>query len=74
MKDRSSKPHVPSKSRQEEQDDLTEQGEESFPASDPPSLTQPSTGAGAPGGHKSAGTGVEAELARQQAKEKEHKT
>ncbi len=54
----------------EEQADLTEALEESFPASDPPSMTQPKTTAGAPGDKKSVGTGTEAELARQQAEKK----
>jgi hypothetical protein len=47
--------------------DLTEALEESFPASDPPSMTQPHCG---PERHEhgKSKTGVEAELARQQAK------
>jgi len=62
----SSKPHTPAKSKAEEQKDLTAQLEDTFPASDPPSMTQPRTTAGAPEGKKGSDTGVEAELARQQ--------
>lgn len=60
------------KTKSEKDDELTRQDEDSFPASDPPSITQPNTGTGAPGEHTSSDTGVEAELARQQA-EKEKK-
>jgi hypothetical protein len=67
MGDLSSKPHSPAKSKAEEQADLTDQLEDTFPASDPPSMTQPRTTSGAPAGKKSSDTGVEAELARQQA-------
>ena len=55
------------KSKAEEQAELTEQLEDTFPASDPPSITQPNSTSGAPHGKKSSDTGVEAELARQQA-------
>lgn len=51
-------------------DDLTKEVEDTFPASDPPSSTQPGGGAGAPDKRKSSDTGVEAELARQQAEKK----
>ena len=67
MNNESSKPHSPAKSKAEEQQDLTQQLEDTFPASDPPSMTQPQSTSGAPGGKKSSDTGVEAELARQQA-------
>ncbi|MDB5644310.1 MAG: hypothetical protein JWN07_3627 [Hyphomicrobiales bacterium] len=60
-------PQAPAKSKAEEQADLTEQLEDTFPASDPPSMTQPNSTSGAPHGKKSSDTGVEAELARQQA-------
>ncbi|MBX9739549.1 MAG: hypothetical protein K2X62_05740 [Beijerinckiaceae bacterium] len=53
------------KAKSEQQQDLTEALEDSFPASDPPSMTQPKPHAGAPE-HKSTSTGTEAELARQQ--------
>jgi hypothetical protein len=59
------------KNKAEEQADLTEALEESFPASDPPSMTQPKPAIGAPGDKKSASTGTEAELARQLAAEKD---
>jgi hypothetical protein len=55
------------KNKADEQAELTEQLEDTFPASDPPSMTQPNSTAGAPHGKKSSDTGVEAELARQQA-------
>ena len=61
----SGKSHTPGKSKAEEQEDLTEQLEETFPASDPPSMTQPKSHPGGPA--KRSDTGVEAELARQQA-------
>lgn len=64
------KPHAPAKSKAEEQAELTEQLEDTFPASDPPSMTQPHSTSGAPAGKKSSDTGVEAELARQQAAKK----
>jgi hypothetical protein len=67
MTNTSSKPQTPAKPKAEEQSDLTEQLEDTFPASDPPSMTQPKTTSGAPDGKKSSETGVEAELARQQA-------
>lgn len=68
------KSHEHTKSKAEQNHDLTEQVEDTFPASDPPSLTQPGTAAGAPGGRKSSDTGVEAELARQLEKSQhEHK-
>jgi hypothetical protein len=70
MNNVSSKPHTPAKSKAEEQQDLTSQLEDTFPASDPPSMTQPRTTPGAPDGKKSSDTGVEAELARQQADQK----
>ena len=70
MSNVSSKPHSPAKSKAEEQADLTEQLEDTFPASDPPSMTQPRTTSGAPSGKKASDTGVEAELARQQAAKK----
>jgi hypothetical protein len=55
------------KVKAEQQRDLTEALEESFPASDPPSMTQPTPHAGAPDYKKSSSTGTEAELARQEA-------
>lgn len=67
MNNVSSKPHSPAKSKAQEQADLTEQLEDTFPASDPPSMTQPNSTPGAPHGKKASDTGVEAELARQQA-------
>jgi hypothetical protein len=70
MSNVSSKPHTPAKSKAEEQKDLTSQLEDTFPASDPPSMTQPNSTAGAPGGKKSSDTGTEAELARQLADKK----
>jgi hypothetical protein len=70
MNNTSSKPHSPAKSKAEEQKDLTEQLEDTFPASDPPSMTQPRTTSGAPEGKKASDTGVEAELARQAEKKK----
>jgi hypothetical protein len=60
----------PAKTKAEEQAELTEQLEDTFPASDPPSMTQPHSTSGAPHGKKSSDTGVEAELARQQAEKK----
>lgn len=57
----------PAKTKAEEQAELTEQLEDTFPASDPPSMTQPHSTSGAPHGKKSSDSGVEAELARQQA-------
>ncbi len=60
-------PQAPAKTKAEEQADLTQQLEDSFPASDPPSMTQPNSTSGASHGDKSSETGVEAELARQQA-------
>jgi len=60
-------PQAPAKTKAQEQADLTKQLEDSFPASDPPSLTQPNYTAGAPCGKRSTDTGVEAELAREQA-------
>ncbi|MDB5508691.1 MAG: hypothetical protein JWL93_1160 [Hyphomicrobiales bacterium] len=54
------------KSKAEQQEDLTDALEDSFPASDPPSMTQPKTHAGAPGDKKSSSSGTEAELERQQ--------
>ena len=61
-----SNPPAPAKTKAEEQQELTEQLEDTFPASDPPSMTQPNSTSGAPQGKKSSDTGVEAELARQQ--------
>lgn len=55
------------KNKASQQTDLTEALEDSFPASDPPSMTQPKSTAGAPSDKKSSNTGTEAELARQQA-------
>ena len=60
-----SNPPAPAKTKAEEQQELTEQLEDTFPASDPPSMTQPNSTSGAPQGKKSSDTGVEAELARQ---------
>lgn len=62
-----------SKKKTDQEADLDEALEESFPASDPPSMTQPKSTAGAPNDKKSASTGTEAELARQMA-EKSHGT
>ena len=61
------------KTKTEKDDELTREDEDSFPASDPPSSSQPNTGAGAPDKRKSSETGVEAELARQQAEETKNK-
>jgi hypothetical protein len=65
MKQSASKPGSAGKSRAEEQEDLTGQLENSFPASDPPSMTQPTSSAGAPEDKKNSKSGTEAELARQ---------
>ncbi len=60
-------PQAPAKTKAEEQADLTKELEATFPASDPLSMTQPNYTTGAPCGKKSTDTGVEAELAREQA-------
>ena len=60
-------PQAPAKTKAEEQADLTKELEATFPASDPLSMTQPNSTSGASHGDKSSETGVEAELARQQA-------
>ena len=57
-------PEPPDECRYTE-DDVDDTLGDSFPASDPPSMTQPKTTSGAPDGKKSSDTGTEAELARQ---------
>ncbi|MDB5570911.1 MAG: hypothetical protein JWN93_2094 [Hyphomicrobiales bacterium] len=53
----------------EDEDDLTRQLEDSFPASDPPSMTQPKAKAGAPPKHESVGSGTEKKMADQTKKQ-----
>ncbi len=60
-------------SRDDDKDDLTRQLEDSFPASDPPSMTQPRAKAGAPVKHESVGSGDEKRLAEQVKKEGHHR-